>query len=138
MTPALLPALPQPAAPQSRDTAGALGIDAHRGPRAAREAETARAPRPVDPSAIAADPKLDRRRDEPVGPPPAFTVSLLQHLRDTAFDPPEPVTDTEAAGEPRTTEPADPPSFDRAAGRYSDERMLPPRDNIAPSVDLKL
>jgi hypothetical protein len=69
---------------------GALGVDAQRKPRAPREAETARAPRPVDAPHAAADARLTTRRDQPVGPPPAFAINVLQHLRETAFDPPEP------------------------------------------------
>lgn len=90
MTSALPPVMPVPAAPQSRDTAGAMGVDAQRPLRAARAAETARAVRPVDAVLPPVDPRLTTRRDQPVGPPPAFAINVLDHLRETAFDPPEP------------------------------------------------
>ncbi|WP_209426161.1 hypothetical protein [Pararhodobacter sp. SW119] len=115
MTPTLPPIVPQPATPQSRDTAGALGMDTQRKIRAAREAETARALRPVDPALTAADVRLTTRRDQPVGPPPAFTINVLQHLREAAMAPPEVHPDPEdldtmSARETESPAPADDPS----------------------------
>jgi len=42
---------------------------------------------PVSEGARVADLRLPARRDQPVGPPPAFAVSLLQHLMETARAP---------------------------------------------------
>jgi hypothetical protein len=127
MSIALPPALPQPAAPQSRDTAGALGIDAQRHLRSARGAETARAARPVDATHGVADLRLQSRRDEPVGPPPAFAINVLDHLRETAFDPPEPVAE-ETGPRARRDD----------AGHYAAAGQSPADDGAGPQVDLKL
>lgn len=45
-------------------------------------AETALAVRPVDPADQAHDVRAEVRRDLPVGPPPAFEINVLQHLRE--------------------------------------------------------
>jgi hypothetical protein len=127
MSIALPPALPQPAAAQSRDAAGALGIDTQRHLRGTRDAETARVPLPVDAAPRAADLRLQSRRDEPVGPPPAFAINVLDHLRETAFDPPEPVAE-ETGPRARRDD----------AGHYAAAGQSPADDGAGPQVDLKL
>ncbi len=137
MTTALPPVMPQPAAPQSRDAAGALGVDAQRPMRAARTAETARALRPVDAPAAPIDPRLTTRRDQPVGPPPAFAINVLDHLRETALDPPEP-RDEDASGdaaEPRPSARAE-THAPRAEGSRYDLHPVP-EDGVGPRIDLK-
>jgi hypothetical protein len=127
MSIALPPALPQPAAAQSRDAAGALGIDTQRHLRGTRDAETARVPLPVDAAPRAADLRLQSRRDEPVGPPPAFAINVLDHLRETAFDPPEPAA-----------EEAEPRARRDDADHYASAGHPPQDDGVALQVDLKL
>jgi hypothetical protein len=139
MTTALPPVMPQPAAPQSRDAAGALGVDAQRPQRTARTAETARAVRPVDAAASPTDPRLTTRRDRPVGPPPAFAINVLQHLRETAFDPPD-VRDADAAdedaGEARAPARPASPAAQGDPARYA---LHPdPQDGTARRIDIKL
>ncbi len=145
MTPALPPVLPQPAAPQSRDTAGALAVDTQRPLRAAREAETARAPRPVDAPQTAADPRLTTRRDRPVGPPPAFAINLLQHLRETALDPPEfapPGSAQPDSAQPESAqsepEPAEPARISETPPRRDEAARYPLAEAAVRQVDLKL
>ncbi|MGY6536180.1 MAG: hypothetical protein ACXIVG_12600 [Pararhodobacter sp.] len=77
-----------PLAPTGRDLAVSTLPEAQRLVQP-RQAETARAPRPVDPVNRLADNRLPTASDRPVGPPPAFAISLLQHLRETALDPPD-------------------------------------------------
>ena len=144
MTIALPPAMPPPAAPQSRDAAGALGVDAHRPLRASRDAETARALRPVEAAPTAADARLTTRRDQPVGPPPAFAINVLDHLRETAFDPPEPVDDarTQVAAQGAGPD-ASRPAVDTGTGAARADpapydRQAVPEDGVAPRIDFKL
>ena len=95
------------------------------GPRAVAPAtatETARAPRPVEGVERGDVLRNPSARERPVGPPPAFEVSVLEDLRErlrhaveTVTSPPEPAdppaeSSTEAADEGET--PA-PPHLDR-------------------------
>lgn len=47
--------------------------------------ESAAALRPVDPSALAKDIRLQSTRDLPVGPPPTFEINVLEHLHASLF-----------------------------------------------------
>lgn len=91
MYPVMPPVLAQPQASASRDMAAALSVDSQRPLRPAREAETARAPRPVDPAAASHDMRLPTRRDKLVGPVPAFMRNMLQFLREKTMEPPRAV-----------------------------------------------
>jgi hypothetical protein len=81
--PSAMPIVAIQAPPLPRD-GGALssGAAAPRG-----ESAPTRLISPVPESARSADIRLPLRRDRPVGPPPAFEVSLLQHLMETARAP---------------------------------------------------
>lgn len=81
--------LPAPAASlQGRDLGAAVPAGLQQ--RVKTEgAETGRAVAPAFAGNHPAEPRLDTFRDRPVGPPPAFAMTLLQHLHETAFDPPE-------------------------------------------------
>ena len=139
MTTALPPVMPQPAAPQSRDAAGALGVDAQRPLRAARTAETARSVRPVDAAAAPVDPRLTTRRDRPVGPPPAFAINVLEHLRETAFDPPEPREPDAAVEDAIDTRPTARYEFDAQRSDPVRYDMSPvSEEGAAPRFDIKL
>lgn len=145
MTTALPPVMPQPAAPQSRDAAGALGVDAQRPMRAARTAETARAVRPVDAPAAPIDPRLTTRRDQPVGPPPAFAINVLDHLRETALDPPEfapPGSAQPDSAQPESAqsepEPAEPARISETPPRRDEAARYPLAEAAVRQVDLKL
>ena len=81
---------------QGRDTGHGIASAAPGLVRAER-VQSQHAPLPVDPADRSADMRFLTSRDQPVGPSPAFVITLLQHLRETAFDPPEAPADTAVA-----------------------------------------
>lgn len=56
-------------------------------PAPAARTETARAPQPVEGAARGLDIRFEDRQGRPVGPPPAFQVSLLAAMQEAARDP---------------------------------------------------
>lgn len=90
MSSLLPPMMPQPTPTASRDMAGAFSVDGQRPLRPARDAETARAPRPVDPVHQPADMRLPTRRDKLVGPVPAFVRNMIQYLFEKTMETPRP------------------------------------------------
>lgn len=59
-------------------------------PAPAARAETTRAPQPVETAARGLDIRFEDAQGRPVGPPPAFQVSLLAAMREAALKPPVP------------------------------------------------
>ena len=91
MFPVMPPVVAQPQAAVSRDMAAAFAVDSQRPLRPARDAETARALRPADPTGEPTDMRLPTRRDKLVGPVPAFVRNMLQFLREKTMEPPRAV-----------------------------------------------
>jgi hypothetical protein len=145
--PSAMPIVAIQAPPLPRD-GGALssGAAAPRG-----ESAPTRLISPVPESARSADIRLPLRRDRPVGPPPAFEVSLLQHLMETARAPVPIIAavgqgDSPGAimGDPATDVPArsgahNPHALPAAALPPTDWEGVAPADTAAATrVDFKL
>lgn len=79
---------------------GPVPLAAASRPAAATRAETARAPQPVGPTARGLDIRYEDERGRPVGPPPAFQVSLLQAMQEVALAPRKPAPGGEDAFAP--------------------------------------
>ncbi len=59
-------------------------------PAPAARAETVRAPQPVETAARGLEIRLEDAQGRPVGPPPAFRVSLLAAMQEAALQPRKP------------------------------------------------
>lgn len=104
-------AVPPPApGPSFRADGGQPQAGAVRSPPPQR-AETARAPQPVESAGQGREIRLSDRDGRPVGPPPAFRVTLLQVLREAAMEPARATTPADGFAGP-ATEP-EPALFDR-------------------------
>lgn len=89
-------------------------------------AEGANALRPVDPVLAARKLRVDTTRDQPVGPPPAFKINVLQDLRERMLSAPEAVPD-----------PADgssDPGSDATDGAMSEDASRVPRARPDPAA----
>jgi hypothetical protein len=95
---------PQAGAPARSDLA--LSPLAVARPAVAARLETARAVLPVDGAPAAADVRFADRQGRPVGPPPAFQVSLLEARREAAMNPPTARSPGMAEGETGFDRPA--------------------------------
>lgn len=62
-------------------------------PAPAVRAETARAPQPPESAGRGLDIRFEDSRGRPVGPPPAFQVTLLAAMRECALRPPVDLAD---------------------------------------------
>lgn len=103
MTGLLAPPPPVPGLAARLD--GPLPAAALRPPPSIR-AETARAPQPVETAARGLDIRFEDRQGRPVGPPPAFQVSLLAAMQEAARDP-RPVASRAGFEPPDDPAPAD-------------------------------
>jgi hypothetical protein len=84
MTGLIAPASPVPGPAARLD--GPLPTAASR-PAPSARAETARAPQPVESAARGLDIRFEDRQGRPVGPPPAFQISLLAAMQEAAREP---------------------------------------------------
>jgi hypothetical protein len=78
---------PAPVSGPSSRSDGPAPLAASPRPVAAARDETARAPKPVDAAARGLDIRFEDRQGRPVGPPPAFQVSLLQAMQEATLSP---------------------------------------------------